>query len=89
MSLDAKWTGVEGAAFERVSMVFESLGYQSPQPDSPNGTGAYVMSIVSQYQADLSKADVHAIIRYALTTSRAAIHNNPPRSLRDLGAYYE
>lgn len=59
------WIGQEGRLFERVCVVFEGLGYQSPEPDIPGGTGAYAGNIASQYYADFTQDEIFQIIEYA------------------------
>lgn len=67
-----QWIGREGAAFERVGLAFEALGFRAPRVDN-GGEGAYVLNIVSQYQADLSEEQTQAIIAYGLRNTRATL----------------
>lgn len=60
-----QFVGAKGAAFERVGLAFQALGYVAPQPDTASD-GAYVLNIVSQYRASLTQAHVLAIIEYGL-----------------------
>lgn len=81
------WIGAEGAAFERVCMAFESLGYRKPAPDTPNGPGAYAQNIAAQYQADLSRQDALAVIEYGYRNSRDAIRNRFLSEREIIGMY--
>lgn len=71
------WIGREGAAFERVCMAFDSLGYVLPRGDDgvqgAASTGAYAMNIAPQYAADLSSDEALAICEWAIRHSREAI----------------
>jgi len=90
MSIASQWIGKEGAAFERVSMAFESLGYRAPRADEgSNGVGAYANNIADQYQADLSRNDALAIVRWALGSSRGAIQNRYLSEREIIGMYGE
>lgn len=86
MSIASQWIGKEGAAFERVGMGFESLGYRAPRPDD-GGEGAYAMNIARQYEADLSQREALAIIRWALKSSRDAIRNRYLSKREIIGQY--
>jgi len=88
MSIKSQWIGSEGAAFERVSMAFESLGYSAPRADEgSNGGGAYAMNIVRQYAADLSDQDALAIVNYGLKNSRQVIQNRWMSKREIIGRY--
>lgn len=67
-----QYIGAEGAAFERVGLAFEAVGYQRPRPES-SGDGAYVNNIVRQYESDLTPRQVKAIIQYGLDYDRGAL----------------
>lgn len=58
------YIGHTGSLWERVTLVFEGLGYQPPRPDTPDG-GAYLTNIADQYRADLSEEEVIQIVEYA------------------------
>ncbi len=73
MSIKSQWIGTEGAAFERVGLAFESLGYRRPRPDDSTD-GAYASNIADQYRANLNQREALAIVRYGLMTSRDAIN---------------
>jgi hypothetical protein len=70
---NTRWIGAEGAAFARVGLAFQALGFSAPQPDSSDGTGAYASNIINQYRADLSPSEVEAIINYGLRHARATL----------------
>lgn len=83
MSLRSRWIGVEGAAFERVGLVFDALGFVKPMPDA-GSDGAYAVNIARQYQSDMSESQALDIIAYALRSARDSLRYNPPESLRDI-----
>lgn len=72
MSIKTRYIGSEGAAFERLGMVFEAMGYRRPEPEFDGAGGNYVGNIIAQYQADFSEDEVLIIIDYA-RRSRADI----------------
>lgn len=85
-----QWIGAEGAAFERVSLAFESLGYRAPRADDgTDGAGAYASNIANQYVADLSQDAALAICEWAVTHSRAAIRNRYLSEREIIGMYSE
>lgn len=86
MSLKSRWIGTEGAAFERVSMAFEALGYLPPRPDT-NADGAYAINIAEQYIADMSKSEAMAVINCGLSHPREYFADTK-LSLRDVAASY-
>ena len=59
------YIGSTGAAFKRLSYVFERIGYTPPAPEFDGAEGNSVANIVNQYQADLSRNEVLKIIGYA------------------------
>lgn len=75
MSYFTRFIGTEGAAFERVSMVFEALGYQKPRSFDGQSGGNYVANIVEQYRADFDADEVQNIIRFGISRSRETIRN--------------
>ena len=85
------WVGREGAAFERVVMAFESLGYIPPRGDDgvagSASTGAYAQNIAAQYQADLSRDAALAIIAYGVRNSRDQIRNRYLSEPEIIGMY--
>ena len=88
MSIKSQWIGTEGAAFERVSLAFTSLGYNAPRADG-DSSGAYAINIAGQYHADLSEREALAIIRYGLRNSRAALSNRWMSEREIIGSYGE
>lgn len=68
------WIGSEGAAFERVSLAFQILGYTPPQPNrltsDSHADGAYVSNILQQYQGVCSKQKVLDVIAFGLAHER-------------------
>lgn len=71
-----QWVGHEGAAFERVGLAFEALGYRAPSADEGSqGAGAYAMNIIAQYRADLSEEEAEAIIAYGLRNARSTLES--------------
>lgn len=74
MSIRTRYIGSEGAAFERLGMVFEAMGYRKPQAEFEGAGGNYVSNIVAQYQADFTEDEVLEIIDFA-RHSRAAIRD--------------
>lgn len=68
----SEFIGTNGAAFERVGLAFEALGYRTPRPDT-GSDGAYALNIVEQYRADLSEDEALAVIEYGLRNTRAAL----------------
>ena len=87
----SQWIGREGAAFERVVMAFESLGFVPPRGDDnvagAASTGAYAQNIAAQYQADLASASALAIISYGVRNSRAQIANRYLSEREIVGMY--
>jgi hypothetical protein len=85
------WIGREGAAFERVCMAFESLGYRPPRGDDNvvgvASTGAYAQNIASQYVADLGRDEALAICEYGFRNSREAITNRYLSEREIVGMY--
>lgn len=88
MSIGSQWVGQEGAAFERVSMAFESLGYCAPRTDD-GGDGAYALNIAAQYTTDLLRHEALAIVNYGLRNSREAIRNRYMSEREIIGRYGE
>lgn len=87
-STASRWIGKEGAAFERVALAFEGLGFRAPRPDEGSGgAGAYALNIAAQYSADLSRREALAIINYALKNSREAIRNRWLSQREIIGQY--
>jgi len=78
MPRKTEFVGSSGAAFARVSLAFQSLGYRAPTPDS-GSTGAYVLNIIEQYRADLSEEQTLDVISYGLRHSRAWHQDNVAR----------
>lgn len=89
MSSKQQWIGSEGAAFERVGMAFESLGYVAPRGDNESAEGGYAMNIARQYQSNLSERAALAIISYALNHSLIALRNRTMSERDDLAQYGE
>lgn len=83
----SQWIGTRGAAFERVGMAFEALGFIRPRPDGGGEIGAYAANIAAQYRADLSEAEAMAVITYGLEHSREQLQYMPD-SLEDIVRHY-
>lgn len=85
------WIGTRGAAFERVCMAFDSLGYAQPRGDDgvrgTESTGGYAMNIAQQYAADLSRDAALAICEYGIRHSREAIQNRYLSEREIIGIY--
>jgi len=85
------WIGREGAAFERVCLAFDSLGYRAPRGDDgvvgAVSTGAYAMNIAAQYEGDLYQHEALAICEYAIRHSREAIQNRHLNEREIVGIY--
>lgn len=72
MSLRTRWLGTEGAAFERVCLAFEALGYR--RPSKPEGSdGDYAANVSAQYIADMTENEALAVVKWALASSILAI----------------
>jgi hypothetical protein len=56
------YIGATGAAFKRLSYVFERIGHTPPATEFDGAEGNYVANIVNQYQTDLSRNEVLKII---------------------------
>lgn len=65
MSIKTRYIGAEGAAWERLTMVFQAMGYREPTPEFEGAHGNYVHNVMGQYQADLSEDEVVEVIRFA------------------------
>lgn len=88
MSIRTQWIGPGGAAFERVGLAFEQLGYRKPHPDSGASSGAYASNIAQQYAADLSEREALAIVNYGLRSSRRALQHGYKPTLREIVGNY-
>lgn len=66
-----KWVG--GDWFEKISLVLEALGHEAPAPMVFTSNGNYVANLVSQYQNDLSAAQVTRLCEYVYTQDQRAI----------------
>lgn len=87
----SNWIGREGAAFERVCLAFDSLGYRMPRGDDgvqgAASTGAYASNIAAQYQADLSRDEALSICEWASRHSREAIKDRYLSEREIIGIY--
>ena len=85
------WIGREGAAFERVCMAFESLGYRPPRGDDgvqgAASTGGYALNIAAQYAANLSQDEALAICEWGIRHSREAIRDRYLSQREIIGIY--
>lgn len=89
MITKSRWIGAEGAAFARVGLAFEQLGYRAPRADDgTNGVGGYAMNIARQYAANMSERQALAVIAYALDSSRAELQSRTNVSLNEIEGRY-
>lgn len=65
MSIRTHYIGSEGAAFERLGMVFAAMGYREPAPEFAGARGNYVQNIIDQYRTDLTEDEVLQAIERA------------------------
>lgn len=65
MSIRTQYIGSEGAAFERLGMVFEAMGYRKPSPEFEGARGNYVQNIINEYRSDLTEDEVLQAIERA------------------------
>jgi hypothetical protein len=72
MSIRSHWLGAQNGSFERVSLAFQALGYQSPRPDV-GGEGAYGLHIAAQYKDQMSEHQALAVILWGLRASRNCV----------------
>lgn len=90
----SSWIGAEGRLFDRVSLVFEGLGYLPPTPDSiTDGTGtasgAYVSNIEAQYyNSDFTADEIVQIIDYAKSHTLKSLQSNKKNDWIDREAVF-
>jgi hypothetical protein len=71
MTFWATWIGDEGAAWERLCLVFDRMGYYPPRPfDESMDSGNYAAWIADEYGRHFTQEEVYNVILFARKSLR-------------------